>query len=270
MEKYISYIEETLAGEKDCDTLFRFKRETLDQMTERLDSIRYAGLKDDQILFDLIQEEFFDLPKRYRAFARRDYLKKRTRSRRKAVLIGTPCYIVLLIFLYLAVSFLFGHWAQTWLIIVGGIFLMLLFYSGFAIKKLSHMRRLLQPFARLLVAIDIMLVTTFSFLFLLMLFDPPHIWVLFPAGVIALLLADAIFAGVTHQKLAIVNYLLYIPGATALLYVILGATGVCPWHPGWLMILFSVIVDILIVIGVIAHNSKYIYRQEVEDTWNAG
>ncbi len=268
MEKYIDYIENALAGESGGDTLYRYKRQILDQMTERALEITGAGMKDDQVTFDLIRDEFSDLKAGYLEFAEQSRLKARSKARRKMMLIGAPCYILLLVALYLAISFLTGHWAQTWLIIVGGIFLMLLFFSGIGIKKLCGMRRLFHPFARLLIAIDVMLVATFVFLFCLILFHIPHIWTVLIGGVIALLIADAVFAAATRQKLAVINYLLYIPASSALLYVILGAVGAIPWSPGWMIILLGVLADILVIAGVIINNSRYKYKPEVDDVWN--
>lgn len=270
MEKIIDYIEDSLAGIPDDGTLYRYKRKILNEMDERADEITHAGLKDEQVLADLLCDEYGDLKAGFRKFAEEERLKKRARSRRKAILIGTPLYVLLLTAIYLGVSFLIGHWAQTWLIMVGGIFLLILFLSGIGVKKLCGMRRLFHPIARILVAIDVMLVAVFVFLFCLMLFDPPHIWVVIIAGVIALLIADAIFAAVTHQKLAIINYLLYVPAGAALLYVILGGVHAVPWNPGWMIVLLGVLADILIVAGVMINNSRYIYKQEVEDVWNEG
>lgn len=267
MEKYIDYIEGTLAGESGGDTLYRYKRQVLNQMTDRAREITRAGMKDEQVTFDLIRDEFADLKAGYRQFAEQARLKSRAKARRKMMLIGTPCYILLLVAFYLAVSFLTGHWAQTWLIIVGGIFLLLLFFSAIGIKKLCGMRRIFHPFARLLIAIDVMLVATFVFLFCLMLFDPPHIWTVFIGGVIALLIADAVFAAATRQKLAVINYLLYIPAVAALLYVILGAVGAIPWSPGWTLVLLGVLVDLLVIAGVMVNNSRYKYKPEVDDVW---
>lgn len=268
MEKYIDYIEETLAGEADSGTLYRYKRKLIDEMTARANEITHAGLTDEQVMFDLIRDEYPDLHAGYRKFAEAERLKKRAKARRKAALIGVPCYILLLTVLYLGVSFLTGHWAQTWLIMVGCIFLLILFGTGIAIKKLCGMRRIFHPIARVLIAIDIMLVAVYIFLFCLMLFDPPHIWTVIIAGVIALFIADGIFAAVTRQKLAVINYLLYIPAISALLYVILGAVGAIPWSPGWMIILLGVLADILVVAGVLINNSRYKYKPEVDDVWN--
>ena len=127
MEKCIDYIEDSLAGIPDDGTLYRYKRKVLEEMDARADEITHAGLKDDQVMTDLLCSEYPDLKSGFQKFAEEDRLKRRARTRRKAILIGTPLYVLLLVALYLAVSFLTGHWAQTWLIIVGGIFLLVLF-----------------------------------------------------------------------------------------------------------------------------------------------
>lgn len=268
MEEYIRYIEDTLAGMPDDGTLYRYKRKVLDEMTERANEITHAGLKDEKVLADLVEDEFPDLKGGYARFREEERRKQRAKKRRMAMLIGIPAYVLVVTFLYLVISFATGRWAQTWLIMEGGMSLLILFATGLGVCKLCTMRRIFHPIARVLIALDIMLAVTFVFLFCLVLFQPAKIWLVFIGGVIALLAADAIFAAVTRQKLAIINYLLYIPACTALLYVILAALAVIPWSPGWMIILLGVLADIAIIIGVMINNSKYIYRQEVEDVWN--
>ena len=44
MESFIDYIENTLQGERDDATLYHFKRQLLDKMTERANEITQGGL----------------------------------------------------------------------------------------------------------------------------------------------------------------------------------------------------------------------------------
>ena len=85
--------------------------------------------------------------------------------------------------------------------------------------------------------------------------------------IIAMFVSDAVFAAVTRQKLAIINYLLYIPASAAMLYVVLGAQSVVPWTPGWLIVILGVLADLAVMAGVIINNSRYVYKQE-DDEWN--
>ena len=68
MEKYAKFVEEALAGERCCAALDAFKRETLGQIENRVRAIRRAGLKDEEVLYRLIREEFSDMSGRYRRF----------------------------------------------------------------------------------------------------------------------------------------------------------------------------------------------------------
>lgn len=78
MENYRDYIEKALTNEEDCDALSQFKRETLNQMTERVQSIRNTGMKDEQVLFHLIREEFSNLSDRYHNFAKQGKMERST------------------------------------------------------------------------------------------------------------------------------------------------------------------------------------------------
>ena len=169
--------------------------------------------------------------------------------------------------MYFAISFTTRRWDITWLIIVGGIFALVIYLLSFGIKRLCKMRRVFHPIARILIAISIMMATVFIFLFCLMLVPMPNPWTIIPCGIIAMFVSDAVFAAVTRQKLAIINYLLYIPAAAAMLYVVLGAQSVVPWTPGWLIVILGVLADLAVMAGVIINNSKYFYKQE-DDEWN--
>src|SRR5699024_11421463 len=75
MESFIDYIENTLQGERDDATLYHFKRQLLDKMTERANEITHSGLHDEKVLSDLIISEYPDLPgayQKYRVAAKRE------------------------------------------------------------------------------------------------------------------------------------------------------------------------------------------------------
>ena len=126
----------------------------------------------------------------------------------------------------------------------------------------------LPPIARVLLALAVMCVDTAIFLIVLMFTGFSQAWVIFPAGVVGILLADAVYAHVTHQKLRIINYLVYIPIAAPMLYVVLGGLRVIPWDPGWIIILLGVAIDVILLIATMVNNSKYKYKPEVEQAWN--
>lgn len=267
MKDFIEYIESSCSGIADTPTLYRYKKKILDEITERANEITHSGLKDEAVLCDLIKDEYPDLQEGYKKFAEEERLKKRASLMRKLIAVGSVAFLAIIFFMYFAISFTTRRWDITWLIIVGGIFALVIYLLSFGIKRLCKMRRVFHPIARILIAISIMMATVFVFLFCLMLVPMPNPWTIIPCGIIAMFVSDAVFAAVTRQKLAIINYLLYIPASAAMLYVVLGAQSVVPWTPGWLIVILGVLVDLAVMAGVIINNSRYVYKQE-DDEWN--
>lgn len=130
MESFIDYIENTLQGERDDATLYHFKRQLLDKMTERANEITHSGLHDEKVLSDLIISEYPDLPgayQKYRVAAKRERCEKLVN---KIMIFGTLALAFLLLVIYLTVSFLTDAWDKTWLIFAVG-------FLGWAIFLLS-------------------------------------------------------------------------------------------------------------------------------------
>lgn len=268
MDSFIDYIENTLKDVPDGDnSLYRYKRRLFDSMTERANEVAQSGLKDEKVISDLIISEHPDLKEDYKNFYLADRAKRKAENFRKFLAIGSVCYIVLLTVLYLGVSFITHNWAQTWLIMLGGITLLVDYIFSVGAKAISRMKWVFHPIARVMLAFNVMLTATFIFLCCVVLFHLPMSWIIYLAAVIVLFGVDAAFLAVTKSKLAIINYLLYIPGAMSMVYVMMGLLDVIPWHPGWLLMILAVIIDILIIVSIAVENSKYIYKQEVEDTW---
>ena len=268
MKDFIDYIEESCAGIEDGAVLYKFKRELLAEMTDRANEITHSGLKDEQVLCDLIKDEYPDICGDYNKYALKEKRKRRAKLKRRLIAICSSAAAVALLTAFIVISVITRRWDVTWLIPVGGLFLGIIYFTHFVIRKLFKMRRLFHPIARILTAGCVMLFTTFAFLFCLVMTSMPNSWAIFPMGVILMLVIDAILAHFTHQRLAVINYIIYIPFIAALLYVVLGAYYIVPWSPGWLIVVLGVPVDMIVMIATIIHNSKYIYRQEVEDVWN--
>lgn len=268
MDHFIDYIENTFIGVPDDGTLYRYKRQLLDKMTERANAITRSGLQDEKVLQDLVISEFPDLHQDYQKFYAADCAKKKEKAFGKFLLFGSVGFVLLLTIVYLSVSFLTHLWSHTWLIMLGGLSLWIVFLLGVAIKKLCTMRRLFHPIARILLALGIMLIAANVFLICLAVFHIPNSWMVFLIAVIFMFASDAVFAAATKQALAVINYLLYIPAAMSLVYVLLGELGIVAWDPGWLLMVLAVLIDAAIVAGVMINNAKYVYKQEVQDEWS--
>ncbi len=90
-------------------------------------------------------------------------------------------------------------------------------------------------------------------------------WLIIVVGVLGAVIAGlavgCIAAFAKKKKIAIFTLIISIPAITALVYVLLGLTGLLAWHPGWLIIIVSVLVDFAIIVSRIVRSSK----KEVED-----
>lgn len=269
MKTFVDYIEESCAGLKDDEILYSYKRMIYDEITERANEITASGLKDERVLDDLIRDEYPDLKGNYKSYYNAKTKKLREKRRTKLTAIGSVFYFFIVLIVYFGVSFLTQKWGASWLIIVGGYFALIILWLSFAIKKLCRMKKIFHPVARILTAICVMMATVFVFLFALAYLHMPKAWTIVLMGIMAMFIADAIFATVTKQKLVVINYFLYIPAVFAMLYIVLGAFAVVPWNWGWLLVIFGLILDAVIMMSIVAENSRYTYHSEEADVWNA-
>ncbi len=266
MNRFIDYIENSCANLKDNHMTYLYKKKLFDQMTDRANEIIHAGLTDENVMTDLLKDEFGDLEEGYKTFLEEAKKKHRAKLMKIGFPIGGFVTLILIFIAYFTVSDITDAWSKTWLIIVGGIFAMIIFYLSFAIRKLCRMRRLFHPIARVLIAGCVMLFTVFVFLFCLMMFPALTTWPILMGGIILALIADLIFAFGTKQKFRTVSLLFYMPIIATMFYIIFAAYGIVTWLGGWPIILLGVIADLIYIFSVIMSNMKYfMYRQEVEE-----
>lgn len=266
MRKIIDYIEKSCSGLKDNQVTYYYKKKLLDDMSDRATEMIKAGLKDEKVIIDLIADEFGDIKSGYDKFIKERKKQQRSKFMKIAFPVGGLLFLIMIFIAYFAVSGYTLAWDKTWLIIVGGIFAMVIFYLSFAINKLCHMRRVFHPIARVLIAGCAMLFIVFVFLYqVMMLPDDFTVWPILPAGVALALIADLIFAYATKQKFRTISFFVYMPVIATMLYIILAAYGIISWTLGWPVILIGLVVDVIYIISIVMSNMKYfIYRKEEE------
>lgn len=267
MNAFIDYIEKSCKSLADNRMTFLYKRNVLDRMNERADEVSRSGLSDRRVIEDLIIDEFGDLVAAFPLFVKEHKRKKRAHFMKYAFPIGGLIFLVLIFACYFTVSDLTGAWNKSWLIIVGGIFLMIIFYLSFAINKLCRMRRVFHPIARALIAGCVMLVSVFAFLSGLMAAEDRFVtWPIVPAGVALAFICDLIFAYVTKQKFRTITLFVYLPAIATMIYIVLAAYGVVTWAHGWPIVFAGVAADLAYIIAVLMGNMKYfMYRQEASE-----
>lgn len=261
----IQHIENSLRDIPYSPMLFSFKKHLLEEMQGKADDLIYAGLSNEKVLVDLLASEYGDLKEEYALF--RDAQTKRNKEKKfhKLSFIACAAAIPATILIYLAFSFITQAWHESWLIIVGGVFAVVIYLLSLAIRQLTAKKPVYQTVARIMLAMCVALVGVYSYLFVLMLFPFTDCWVIVPFGVFFIYVADAIYAHVTNQPMRIINYLVYVPAAMPMVYVVLGGLHLIPWHPGWLLMPLSVVIDILIIASKLIEHSKYVYKGSEEN-----
>lgn len=265
MEQFIKFIDNKLPDQNGNEILFRYKRKLLDEMNERYLEVSRRGITNQKVICDLIISEHPNIEKEYKQFYIKETASARTRRRIILNVAGSVIYILSVIILFLGISFVTQRWGQTWLIVVDGILLWVAYLLSMGVKKFTSMRRIFHIPARMCLALDVMVVTVAAFLLALVMTDFARSWVIVIAGVAAMFVSDALYAYFTKRKLAIILYLIYIPAIAAMLYIILSALGILAWSTGWLLIIFSLVLDFIIMYVSMVRNSRY--KQEVIDTW---
>ncbi len=266
INSFIDYIEESCKNIEDTPLSYKYKKELLDEMTERAKQVTQAGLYDKKVLTDLIADEFPDLEENYRKYEKEDKKKARAKLLRKIFAIGGIIVFFATFAAYFTVSKITGAWSTSWLIILAGLFSMIIFYTSFLIKRLYRRNRFLHPIARILLAGCIMLFTVFWFLFVLMTVRPADSWPIVILGILIGFIADLIFAFYTKQKFRTVSLFVYMPAIFTMLYITLAGFGIITWGAGWPIILLGLVVDLIIALTIVASNAKYfMYKQEVDE-----
>lgn len=266
MEKFINYINTALPDVKgNNELLFKFKRKTLDQMNEQYGIVMQRGISNTEVLSDLVISEHRDLQKDFEEFKRKELAVRRAKRNTILNIVGSITYILIIIIAFLGIGFSTHIWSPTWLIVADGILLWVAYLLSLGVNKISKMKRIFHIFARILMALDVMVVSVAVFLFSLSFLKLDKSWLFIILGVAAMFVADAVFAIATKQKLAILNVLIYMPVVATMLYIILSAFGVLAWQTGWLLIIVSLIANLIIVFIKLTRNKMV--KQEVIDTW---
>ena len=266
MKRFIDYIEDSCKNIKDSRISYKYKKYLLDEMTERANQVTAAGLRDEKVLADLMADEFPDLENNYYIYEKAEKKRARASLLRKVFAIGGVLFFIAMFIAYFSVSKFTGAWDKSWLIIVGGIFSMIIFYTSFLIKRLYHWHRFLHPLARILIAGCIMLLAVFIFLFVLMMVQPAASWPIIILGVIAGFIADLVFAFVAKQKFRTISLFVYMPAIFTMLYIVLAGFQVITWNAGWPLIFLGIAVDLIIALTIVVSNAKYfMYKQEDEE-----
>ncbi len=274
-ERFKRFLEREFRAISPTLAAMEYRQQMLEQMMARAQELRIKGITDDELIYDMVIDELGDLRSKLVAFENNNAREKKGGIRKSTLIIALVIgAIALLTCAYLVTSFALGNaWGKTWLIMVGGVFAGIVGAALFISVKAFAKEKVL--IARACIAVSIVLVSVFVFLLLQILFALPYSWFVFLVMVIVMLALDTFIAMFSGNKLRFIELGVFMEVFCVLLYVILGITGLMPWHPGWLLCLLGVlgiVVEIIVLIArynsrkkaeeKVSHEEKYAVKDE--------
>lgn len=265
MKQFIDYINSSLPNEKGNELLYKFKRKKLEEMNKQYAEVMTRGINNSGVLIDLVISEHKNLDKQFEAYQNKKLEERAIKRNTILNIVGCATYFLVMIISFLGIGFSTHVWSPTWLIVADGALVLLAYGLSLAVGKISSMKRIFHVFARILLAIDVLIISVAVFLFCIGALHMRKGWLILIFGIVVAFVADAIFAIVKKNKLVMINVLVYIPFVATMLYIILSAIGVLSWNTGWLLIIAALIVNLVIVFIRLNINKKE--KQEVIDAW---
>ncbi len=262
---YTDWAMQELSDLPNTKSAYLYKQEVIAKMTERANALVGMGIKDNNVINELIKDEFKNIKAEFAASQKEKQKKTKKKTVGKMTVLGIIGYSLLLVLFFLAVSFLSGAWSKTWLIIVCGILLPLAAGMMVSAMSIGGKKAVFNFASRFLMSSAIMLACVVIFLVATFLTPMPKTWLIFLFAIVLILAVDMAMAFAAKQKSAIFTSLLYVPAIASLLYVILGLLHILPWHPGWVIIVLSVVADVAIAGSGVLRSAKQ--KEENEEQW---
>lgn len=225
-----------------------YKAELLGILMDRADEMKKDGESDEDVIYRQCIYKLGDFKENFDNFKRVSPMKTVVRKTINYALWG-GIYMLVLVAIYLIVSFTAGPWSKTWLIPVCGALIgivALLVYNSVLNGKNKRYVGLRMNVA---LAIILSILITYLCFSVLNPISVWHIsWLLFLFMPIIVSGVDLIISILIESKLIMISLSVFIMLTGTLLYVILGVTGFAAWHPCWLMPVIAFIVDIILLI----------------------
>ena len=269
MKTVLGFIDEAFRQIPETDRAYKFKMQLVSEVTERANELTHRGIKDEKVIEDLIISEHPDIKGEFENVLREEKREKRRKYFVALNSLGTIIFSLVVLIAFFIHLFKVDN-GLSWIILVAGASVISAYYTFLGCRRFIKKREIIFHITtRLQLAFTIMLAFALAFFIMLFKFNIIHSWVMFPAGAIAVLVCDGLFAHFSHQRFAVFMYLAYIPLAAAILYVILAVTGAVSWQTGWLLIPLAFIADAVIIAIRLIIGKKDNEEVEEDSVWNA-
>ncbi len=261
-ERFKKFLEQQFRLISPTKEAMEYRLEVLQNLLDRAQEYKIKGMTDEDAIFDLCIDSLGDFKSTLTEFENKlDNVKKAAPKVGAIALTGIAIALFVVIG-YLAVSFATKAWADTWLILVGGVFIGIIAGAIFGIVKFAKKKKYIP--VRILSQVIVVLVSVFLFLVLQILVGggKPY-WLTFLMMVVAILFTDTTLAFAFNSKTRYIALLATVEVTSVMVYVMLGFLGGL-WNPYWLIPVVGVVVDIAIAVGALLNYSKKKEKREAE------
>ncbi len=260
---YVDWAMKEMESLPNTKSAYLYKQKVVAQITEKANELIGMGLTDNNVIVTLLMDEFKDINRNYYDIKKKKEEKNKKSKLKKLISVGGIGYVFLVTILYLIISFATHAWTKSWLVFAVGLNIpiaAIMFALALKFNKGSLTKALIS---RLLSAGSVMLFTVVCFLTMSVLNLTDKSWLIFIFGVAAVFMLDIVLSVRSKQKTTLISALIYIPAIAAIVYVALGVLSIVSWHPGWLIVVCSGLVDLAVIAISILKGPK----DEEDEQW---
>ncbi len=230
-----------------------YKAELLGILMDRADEMKKSGVNDEDEIYKHCIDQLGDFKENFVNFKKAAPITpekvKRAVKKTAQCALWSGLYMLVIVAIFLIVSFTAGPWSKTWLIPVCGALVGLVAVFVYACVVAVKEKRYLRLRFNAALAIILSLIVTYLCYSVLSPVKVWHIsWLLFLFIPIIVSGIDLVIAIITESKHVMAGLAVFIMITSTLLYVILGVTGFAPWHPTWLLPMCAAIVDVIMLV----------------------
>ncbi len=253
-ERFKRYLEEHFKKIAPTQAAMEYRKALLRQLLDREQELRIKGVSDDELVYDMAVSELGDLDATLEQFEKRQIKSGLAKRKISAAIVCAAAIVALLTVVYLIVGGVAKVWHPAWLIMVGGVFAGVSVLLAFGAVKFAKKKKFVP--VRIFVAICEVLLATFVFLLLQLVFKLSGSWMTFLAMIALLFGVDTLIAFLTNSKIKWFELPVFIEVFGVMLYVILGVSVEGVWHPGWLVCLAGVVCALLELVVFVVKKTK--------------
>ena len=106
MKKVLDFIDEAFTRIPETDRSYKFKMQLINEVTERANELTHRGIKDENVIEDLIISEHSDIKSEFDSVVRKEKLAKRRKHIVALNILGTVAFCLIMLIAFFAHLFM--------------------------------------------------------------------------------------------------------------------------------------------------------------------